>query len=122
MNFDNLYLIIHHILTFWILKKCTARLYSFYIVFVKNDINREAAKISALSSEKINNNEYVTGKELLLSNPRQIIEQAKFAYSPLRKTNKNDWRPRRETTWSFKNFKIRIKSRTKINWKEMRTN
>ena len=49
------------------------------------DINREAAKISALSSGKIDKYEYLTGEEILLSNQRQIIEQAKFSYSPLGK-------------------------------------
>ena len=50
------------------------------------DINREAAKISALSSGKIDKYEYLTGEEILPSNQRQIIEQAKFTYSPLGKT------------------------------------
>ena len=49
------------------------------------DINREAAKISALSSGKIDNYEYLTGEEILPSNQQQIIEQAKFTYSPLGK-------------------------------------
>ena len=49
------------------------------------DINREAAKISALSSDKINKYEYLTGEEILSSNQKQIIEQAKFTYSPLEK-------------------------------------
>ena len=49
------------------------------------DINREAAKISALSSGKIDKCEYLTGEELLPSNQRQIIKQSKFAYSPLEK-------------------------------------
>ena len=49
------------------------------------DINREAAKISALSSGKIHKYEYLTGEEILPSNQQQIIEQAKFTYSPLRK-------------------------------------
>ena len=49
------------------------------------DINREAAKISALSSGKIDKYEYLTGEEILPSNQKQIIEQAKFAYSPLGK-------------------------------------
>ena len=38
------------------------------------DINREAAEISALSSGKIDKYEYLTGKEILLSNQQQIIE------------------------------------------------
>ena len=49
------------------------------------DINREAAKISALSSGKLDKYEYLTGEEILPSNQRQIIEQAKFTYSPLGK-------------------------------------
>ena len=32
------------------------------------DINREAAKLSALSSEKVDKYEYLTGKEILPSN------------------------------------------------------
>ena len=49
------------------------------------DINREAAKISALSSGKIHKYEYVTGEDILPSNQQQIIEQAKCTYSPLGK-------------------------------------
>ena len=49
------------------------------------DINREAAKISALSSGKIDNYEYLTGEKILPSNQQQVIEQAKFTYSPLGK-------------------------------------
>ena len=49
------------------------------------DINREAAEISALSSDKIDKYEYLTVKEILPSNQQQILEQAKFTYSPLGK-------------------------------------
>ena len=49
------------------------------------DIDREAAKISALSSGKVDKYEYLTGEEILPSNQQQIIEQAKFTYSPLGK-------------------------------------
>ena len=49
------------------------------------DINREAAKISALSSGKLDKYEYLTGEEILPSNQQQIIQQAKFNYSPLEK-------------------------------------
>ena len=38
-------------------------------------------KISALSSGKIDKYEYITGKELLPSNQRQIIGQAKCMFS-----------------------------------------
>ena len=47
------------------------------------DIDREAAKISVLSSDKIDKCEYLTGEEILPSNQQQIIEQAKFTYFPL---------------------------------------
>ena len=49
------------------------------------DINREAAKISALSSGKIHKYEYLTGEDILPSNQQQIIEQARFTNSPLGK-------------------------------------
>ena len=49
------------------------------------DINRETAKISALSLGKIHKYEYLTGEEILPSNKQQIIQQAKFTYSPLGK-------------------------------------
>ena len=49
------------------------------------DINREAAKISALSSGKIDKYEYLTGEETLPSTQQQITEQDKFTYSPLEK-------------------------------------
>ena len=49
------------------------------------DINREAAKISVLSSRKIHKYEYLTGEDILPFNQQQIIEQAKFTYSPLGK-------------------------------------
>ena len=44
------------------------------------NINRET-----LSSGKIDKYEYVTGEEILPSNQRRVIEQAKFTYSPLGK-------------------------------------
>ena len=50
------------------------------------DINREAAKISALSSGKIHKYEYLTGEDILRSNQQQIIELAKITYSPLGKS------------------------------------
>ena len=43
-------------------------------------INREIAKMSALSSVKLDEYEYLTGEEILPSNRSQIIEQAKFTY------------------------------------------
>ena len=49
------------------------------------DINREAAKISALSSGKIDKYEFLTGEEILPFDQSRIIEQAKFTYSLLGK-------------------------------------
>ena len=49
------------------------------------DINRKAAKISALSSGKIDKYKYLTGEEILPPNQQQIIQRAKFNYSPLGK-------------------------------------
>ena len=52
---------------------------------LQHDIDREAAKISALPSGKNDKYEYLTGEETLSSDKKQIIEQAKFTYSPLGK-------------------------------------
>ena len=49
------------------------------------DVNRDSAKISALSSGEFNKYEYLTGEDILPSNKQQIIEQARFNYSPLGK-------------------------------------
>ena len=49
------------------------------------NINREAAKISSKSLGKLHKYEYLTGEEILPSNQQQIIEEAKFTYSPLGK-------------------------------------
>ena len=48
-------------------------------------INREAGKISALCSGKIDKYEYLTGEIILPSYQSRIIEQKKFTYSPLSK-------------------------------------
>ena len=50
-----------------------------------NTILTEKQQISALSSEKIDKYEFLTGEEVLPSNQSRIIEQAKFTYSPLGK-------------------------------------
>ena len=51
----------------------------------KRYINRDAGKISALPSSKIDNYEYLTGEEKLPTDQRRVIEQDKFTYSPLGK-------------------------------------
>ena len=45
------------------------------------DLDRKAAKISALSSKNLDKYEYLTGEDLDLK--PSTIEQAKFEYSPL---------------------------------------
>ena len=52
---------------------------------LQHDINREASKISALSSGNIHKYEYLTGEDILPSNQQQTIQQARFTYSPLGK-------------------------------------
>ena len=51
---------------------------------LKYDNNRKAAKISALSYEKSDKYECLTGKETLPFDQR-VIKQAKFTHSPLGK-------------------------------------
>ena len=45
---------------------------------IQNDINRKAAKTSAVSSSKTDKYEYLTDKEILPSNQSRAIEQAKL--------------------------------------------
>ena len=52
---------------------------------LQHDINREAPKISTLSSGKIEKYHYLTDEEIYLTNQQQIFEQTKFNYSPLGK-------------------------------------
>ena len=40
--------------------------------------------MSALSLGKIDKYEYLTGEDILLSDERRVIQQAKFTYFPLR--------------------------------------
>ena len=47
------------------------------------DIDREAAKISTLSSGKIHKYEYLRGEDILPSNQQQMTKQVRFAYSSL---------------------------------------
>ena len=49
------------------------------------DINKEAAKISIISSGKIDKYEYLTGEKILPSDQRRVVEQAKLIYSPIEK-------------------------------------
>ena len=47
------------------------------------DLDRKAAKISALSSNNLDKYEYLTGEDLGIKT--STLEQAKFEYSPLSK-------------------------------------
>ena len=49
------------------------------------NINREAAKVSALSSGKLDKYEYLTSEDILPSTQQQVIEQTKYTYSGLGK-------------------------------------
>ena len=50
---------------------------------MQNDLDRKAAKISALSSNNLDKYKYLTGEDLGLK--PSTIEQTKFEYSPLGK-------------------------------------
>ena len=71
-------------------RKCTAEPCSFLVndatlvsdKKLQYNVNRKAAKISALSSNKFNKQEYLTKEETLPSNQKQMIEQVKVTYSP----------------------------------------
>ena len=82
------------------------------------DINREAAKISALSSGEIHKYEYLTGEDILPSNQKQIIEQAKFTYSPLGKVFEKQIKTiqdqaKKTTNWCFKRTNWFLKKKRK---------
>ena len=47
---------------------------------VQYDINREPAKISALSALSNHKYEFLLGEEILPSDQSRVIEQAKFTY------------------------------------------
>ena len=49
----------------------------------QHDLDREGAKISALSSNNLNKYKYLTGEDLGLK--PSTVEQAKFEYFPLGK-------------------------------------
>ena len=51
--------------------------------------NRAAAKISTLSSGKIDNYEHLEGEEILPSQQHRLIEGVKICYVPLRKACEN---------------------------------
>ena len=81
------------------------------------DINREATKISALSSRKIDKHEYLTDEEILPPDQRRVINQAQFTYSHLgkafEKKNKNDRRARKKIKFMKKKCYCKSKQKTK---------
>lgn len=52
---------------------------------LRHDINKEGAKITALSSGKTGKCEYVTSEEILHSDQNRKIKQAKFTYASSQK-------------------------------------
>ena len=55
------------------------------------DINKEAERISALSAGKIDKYEYLTGEEILPSDQRKVIQQAKFQKKMIEENGKKRW-------------------------------
>ena len=79
---------------------------------LRYNINSEAAKISALSSGKIDKYEYLTGEEILPSDQSRRTDQEKFTYSLLSKAfekQKNNRKTRKKASLSFKSIKTRGK-------------
>ena len=65
-------------------------------------LTEKQQKILGLSTGKVDKYESLTGEEILPSDQRRVIKQAKFTYSPSGKPNQNGWRSRRKTnngTW-----------------------
>ena len=70
------------------------------------DINREAAKISALSSGKFDKYEYLTGEEIIPSEQIRVMEQAKFIKDQAEKQIKTIEGQREKQIKALKNLKI----------------
>ena len=74
------------------------------------DIDREAAKISPLSSRRSDKYRYLTGEQILPSDRRRMIEQIKFTFSlsgipKLWKNKQKQLKNKEKTSRSFKSFK-----------------
>ena len=71
------------------------------------DINRKAAKISALPSGKIEQYEYLAGEEIHPSDQRRVIQQANFTYFPLGKAFQQQTKKRQlRVGWNLKNLNL----------------
>ena len=84
------------------------------------DLDREAAKISAFSSNNLDKYEYLTGEDLGLK--PSTVEQAKFEYSPLGNIfNKgvSEEGKKEELFKRLKNFKDKNEELLKINKTEI---
>ena len=66
------------------------------------NINRAAAKTSALTLGKIDKYEYQIGEEMLPLQQHRIIQEAKFTYSPLGKA----WKKQTETILKHSEKKV----------------
>ena len=53
---------------------------------LRYDVNKKSRRKSTLSSSKTDKCEYLTGENILLSDPNRMIEKANFTYSPLGQT------------------------------------
>ena len=71
---------------------------------LQHDINRDASKISALSSGKVDKYEYIIGEEILPLDQSKVIEQANHIYSPLSKAFEKQIK------------KLKNKEKTKKSW------
>ena len=70
-------------------------------------LTEKQQKYQVLSSAKNDRYEYLTGEEILPSDQTIITEQASF-YIPISVKylkNKNNWRTREKSSWSFKIFR-----------------
>ena len=70
-------------------------------------LTEKQQKYQVLSSAKNDKYEYLTGEEILPSDQTIITEQASF-YIPISVKylkNKNNWRTREKSSWSFKIFR-----------------
>ena len=67
------------------------------------DLDRKAAKISALSSNNLDKYEYLTGEDLGLT--PSTVEQAKFEYSPLGKFFNKGLKEEEEKRRAFEEIK-----------------
>ena len=85
------------------------------------DLDRKAAKISALSSNKLDKYEYLTGEDLGLK--PSTIEQAKFEYTPLDKIFNKELDKDDQKEELFKRLKnIENAQKNKINSKDKEDN